>query len=98
MTEYIERGAALSAIDRVFDQTDPTGAEQIGVLKSRGAVCSVPAADVVSVRPELRAAVEKLAAHYEKALGLRYATEPVAWALHRTLKAVEAENANEGEK
>lgn len=46
MAEYIEREAALKAIDEYFHTTNPDGEEQIGVLKSRRIIRTFPAADV----------------------------------------------------
>lgn len=51
MDEYIEREKALEIIDQIFFSTDPTGDEQIGVLKCRTAIREeIPAADVAKVR------------------------------------------------
>ena len=49
MAEYIERKALIKQIDNYFDQTDPSGEEQIGVLQCRRIAREFPAADVVPV-------------------------------------------------
>ena len=50
MDEYIKREMALEAIDEYFRTTNPDDDEQIGVLKSRRIIRTLPAADVAPVR------------------------------------------------
>ena len=47
--EYIDREAVLTVLKAVFDETDPVGEEQFGVLKAHRIVREAPAADVVEV-------------------------------------------------
>ena len=49
MAEYIEREAALEAIDEYFRTTNPDGDEQIGVLRSRRIIRTLPSAYVAPV-------------------------------------------------
>ena len=49
MDEYIKREMALEAIDEYFRTTNPDGDEQIGVLKSRRIIRTLPPADVDTV-------------------------------------------------
>lgn len=50
MDEYIKREMALEAIDEYFRTTNPDDDEQIGVLKSRRIIRTLPPADVAPVR------------------------------------------------
>lgn len=50
MDEYIKREMALKAIDEYFHTTNPDGDEQIGVLKSRRIIRTLPSAYVAPVR------------------------------------------------
>ena len=50
MAEYIDREMSLKTIDEYFHITNPDGEEQIGVLKSRKIIRTLPAADVAPVR------------------------------------------------
>ena len=47
--EYIDREAVLTVLKVVFDETDPVGEEQFGILKAHRIVREAPAADVVEV-------------------------------------------------
>jgi hypothetical protein len=47
--EYIDREAVLTVLKAVFDETDPVGEEQFGVLKAHRIVREAPAADVAPV-------------------------------------------------
>ena len=47
--EYIDREAVLTVLKVVFDETDPVGEEQFGILKAHRIVREAPAADVVKV-------------------------------------------------
>ena len=47
--EYIDREAVLTVLKAVFDETDPVGEEQFGILKAHRIVREAPAADVVKV-------------------------------------------------
>lgn len=50
MDEYIKKDRAIELIDEIFDSTEPTGIEQVGVLKCRRAIRKEqPASDVVEV-------------------------------------------------
>ena len=47
--EYIDREAVLTVLKAIFDETNPVGEEQFGVLKAHRIVREAPAADVVEV-------------------------------------------------
>ena len=92
MAEYIEREALIKKIDEEFYKTDTCGEEQIGFLKCRRISREIPAADVASVRPELRKAVDLLHKNYEKALNSSYVRNPIAWDLYHTWKKMDKNN------
>lgn len=47
--EYIDREAVLTVLKTVFDESDPVGEEQFGLLKAHRIVREAPAADVAPV-------------------------------------------------
>ena len=47
--EYIDREAVLTVLKTVFDETDPAGEEQFGILKAHRIVREAPEADVAPV-------------------------------------------------
>ena len=47
---YIEREALLEELIRIFEKTDPEGAEQIGVLQCLRALRKAPVVDLVSAK------------------------------------------------
>lgn len=90
MAEYIERDAAknelLSWAVCIYHPEFLLCEDAVQILNS------VPAADVASVRPELRKAVDLLHKNYEKALNSSYVRNPIAWALYHTWKKMDENN------
>lgn len=92
MVEYIERQALKKVLTRYLNAPHVQTVHSVGqgmriAIKSCIELLDNEyAADVASVRPELRKAVDLLHKNYEKALNSSYVRNPIAWALYHTKK------------